>query len=192
MNTKDSGFKIQNSKSRKAVFLDRDGTICEDADYLSRPADLQVFPFAAEAVKLLNDNDFLVVLITNQSGIARGFFDENALCEIHEKLCADLAKDGAKLDAIYFCPHKPENNCGCRKPRIGMIEQAAADFSIDTANSWMIGDKAIDVETGFNAEAKTALVLTGYGQTEIEKLNVKPDLIVDNLLHAAKKVIAAK
>ncbi len=120
---------------KSAVFLDRDGTICEDVNYLSRPDELKIFPFAAEAVRLLNENDFLVILITNQSGIARGFFDENALRDIHEKLVFELAEQNAKLDAIYFCPHNPVDNCTCRKPKPGMIEQAARDFSIDFSNS---------------------------------------------------------
>lgn len=172
---------------KKAIFLDRDGTICEEANYLSRAEDLRLFPFAANAVKLLNDNGFLVILITNQSGIARGFFDENALREIHEKLESELEKSGAKLDAVYFCPHKPADNCACRKPKTKMIEQAARDFSIDTENSWMIGDKAIDIETGRAANTKTALVLTGYGREE--NPNCKPDLIAENLLEAVKRII---
>jgi len=172
-----------------AVFIDRDGTICEDVDYLSRPDELKIFPFAAEAVRLLNENNFLVILITNQSGIARGYFDENALHEIHEKLISELAEQNAKLDAVYFCPHNSDDNCACRKPKTGMIEQAARDFSIDLENSWMIGDKAIDVETGFNAKTKTVLVLTGYGHKDLEKLKTKPDIIAENLLQAVLKII---
>lgn len=176
---------------KSAVFLDRDGTICEDVNYLSRPEQLKLFPFASEAIKLLNDNDFLVILITNQSGIARGFFDENALREIHEKLVSDLAEHGAKLDAIYFCPHNSADNCSCRKPKTGMIERAIKDFSIDLQNSWMIGDKAIDVETGFRAGTKTALVLTGYGREEIKKLEKECDLTAEDLLQAVQKILAA-
>lgn len=180
---------IRKSKSR-AVFLDRDGTICEDVNYLARAADLKLFPFAAEAVKLLNDNGFLVILITNQSGIGRGFFDENTLREIHRKLVADLADYNAKLDRIYYCPHVSGDDCRCRKPKIGMIEQAAEDFAIDLEASWTIGDKAIDVEAGFNAKTKTALVLTGYGRNEIKKLEAEPDLEAENLLTAVKRIIA--
>ncbi|MDQ3088990.1 MAG: D-glycero-beta-D-manno-heptose 1,7-bisphosphate 7-phosphatase [Acidobacteriota bacterium] len=180
---------MKKDKRQKAVFLDRDGTICEEANYLSRPEDLRLFPFSAEAVKLLNDSGFLVILITNQSGIARSFFDENALHEIHAKLQDELAESNAKLDAIYFCPHSSNDNCACRKPKTGMIEQSAKDFLLDLENSWIVGDKAIDVETGFNAQLKTALVLTGYGQTEVEKLKKKPSLISENLLQAVKIII---
>ncbi len=139
MHTDNSRFKIQDSTLKKAVFLDRDGTICEDVNYLSRFDELKIFPFAAEAVRLLNDNNFLVIVITNQSGIARGFFDENTLLEIHEKLISELAEQSAKLDAIYFCPHNSDDNCACRKPKTGMLEQATKDFSIDLGNSWIIG-----------------------------------------------------
>lgn len=176
-------------KAKKAIFLDRDGTICEDVNYLSSPDELKIFPFAAEAVRLLNENNFLVILITNQSGIARGFFDENTLQEIHGKLISELAGQNAKLDAIYFCPHNSDDNCACRKPKKGMIEQAAKDFSIDLGTSWMIGDKAIDVETGFNAKTKTALVLTGYGRKDFEEIKKKPNIAAENLLDAAKKII---
>lgn len=181
--------KQKSTKTRTAVFLDRDGTLIEEADYLARAEDMKLFPFAAEAVRLLNENDFLVVLITNQSGVARGFFDENAVRAIHEKLIYDLAAQGAKLDAIYFCPHAPEDECECRKPKTQMIERANEDFAIDLQRSWTIGDKAIDVETGFNAKTKTALILTGYGIEERKKLNVEPDLIAANLLEAVEKII---
>lgn len=177
------------STKQKVVFLDRDGTLCEEVNYLSRPEDLRLFPFSAEAVKLLNENGFIVILITNQSGIARGFFDEKVLHEIHAKLKKELAESNAKLDAIYFCPHNFTDGCDCRKPKTGMIKRAKQDFALDLENSWIIGDKAIDVETGFNAQIKTALVLTGYGQTEVEKLEKKPDLIAENLLQIVKKFL---
>jgi D-glycero-D-manno-heptose 1,7-bisphosphate phosphatase len=189
MNTDKSKYKIQDSGLKKAVFLDRDGTICKDVNYLSRPEQLMIFPFAVEAVRLLNDNSFLAILVTNQSGIARGFFDEKALLEIHEKLVSELAEQNAKLDAIYFCPHNSGDNCSCRKPNTGMLEQATKDFSIDLENSWMIGDKAIDVETGFNAGTKTALVLTGYGRKEFETLKRNPDIVAENLFEAIERII---
>lgn len=186
MSADNSQTKI--TKMKKAVFLDRDGTLIEEAAYLARAEDLKLFPFSAEAVRFLNENDFLVVLITNQSGIARGFFDENDLSAIHARLISDLQKEGAALDAIYFCPHAPGDDCACRKPKTEMIKLAARDFAIDLKNSWTIGDKAIDVELGFNAETKSALVLTGYGSREKEKLSEKPDLIAENLLEAVKVI----
>lgn len=173
---------------KPAIFVDRDGTICREVNYLSRPEDLEVFSFSAKAIKLLN-KDFLVILITNQSGITRGFIDESAFHKINEKLALELKKGGAKLDMIYYCPHVSEDNCHCRKPKIGMLDQAVKDFQIDLNKSWVIGDKASDVETGINAGTKTALVLTGYGQKELAKLKRKTDLVEANLLDSAKKII---
>jgi D-glycero-D-manno-heptose 1,7-bisphosphate phosphatase len=170
---------------KPAVFLDRDGTVCEESNYLSNPENLRVFPFASEAIRILHENGFLAILTTNQSGIGRKFFDEKTLEKIHEKLQNELKE---KLDAIYFCPHVSEDDCNCRKPKTRMIEQATVDFDIDLNESWMIGDKAVDVEAGFNAGTKTVLVLTGYGQSEIEKLERKPDLIAENLLEAARLI----
>jgi histidinol-phosphate phosphatase family protein len=149
---------------------------------------LRVFPFAAKAIKSLQNKGFLIILITNQSGIGRGFFDENALSEIHDKLIFELSRQGAKLDAIYFCPHISADECVCRKPKAGMILEAARNFQIDLQNSWMIGDKAVDVETGINAGTKTALVLTGYGQNEVEKVSEKADLIGKDLSEIAEKI----
>lgn len=174
---------------KRAVFLDRDGTVCEEVNYLSRAEDLRIFPFAAEAIKLLKDNEFLVILITNQSGIARKFFNEEDLHKIHQKLKEELTKSNAELDAIYFCPHVSTDNCFCRKPKTGLIKQALRDFDIDVKNSWMIGDKAIDIETGLRAKIKTALVLTGYGREEFEKLEQKPDLVAKILYDAANLII---
>lgn len=174
---------------KKAVFVDRDGTLIEEANYLSQTADLHIFPFTAEAIKLLKENGFLIIVVTNQSGIGRKIFDETAMRRIHEKIQDDLS---GKIDGFYFCPHLPDKKCFCRKPNPGMVKAACGDFSIDLKNSWMIGDKAVDVETGFRAGMKTALVLTGYGRTEIEILNKNPDLIAENLLEAVKKIIKSK
>lgn len=181
--------ETEKENMKKAVFLDRDGTICEDVSYLSRVEDLRLFPFAAEAIRILSNNDFLICLITNQSGIGRGMLDENDLREIHVQLVKELRESNAYLDAIYFCPHKPEDECQCRKPQIGMIERAANDFQVDLKSSWMVGDKAIDVEAGFDAKTKTALVLSGYGSKEVATMKVKPNLIGENLLEAVKMIM---
>jgi len=123
--------------------------------------------------------------VTNQSGIGRKIFDEPAMHAIHEKI--QEAVDN-KIDAFYYCPHLPTEGCRCRKPNLGMIEKACADFAIDLENSWMIGDKVLDIETGFNAGIKTALVLTGYGEKTAADSDKKPDLIAENLLEAVKEI----
>ena len=180
--------KIQNPKS-PAVFIDRDGTLIEEVNYLSRVEDLRFFDYTDEAIRLLKDNGFLVIVVTNQSGIGRGFYTKAAMHEIHHQIQNNLTE---KLDAFYFCPHLPDAQCACRKPNLGMIEAARKNHAIDLENSWIIGDKAIDVETGFNAGIKTALVLTGYGRGDVEKLLRKPDIVAANLLEAVEEILNGK
>ncbi|MDQ3711647.1 MAG: HAD family hydrolase [Acidobacteriota bacterium] len=170
---------------QKAIFLDRDGTLIEEVNFLSRLEDLRFFDYTNEAIRLLKQSGFLIIVVTNQSGIGREIFAVSAMHAIHAQIQTILTE---KLDAFYFCPHLPTDNCTCRKPNIGMIETACAGFPIDLENSWMVGDKAIDVETGFNAGIKTALVLTGYGKKTVETLERKPDLIAENLLEAVKSI----
>ncbi len=133
---------------KKAVFIDRDDTIAKDGPYCSRPEDLHLFPGVGRSIKRLNDAGYLVVLVTNQSGIGRGFFDEAMLTRIHEKMRGDLEADGARLDAIYYCPHHPDAKCSCRKPATGMIERAVRDLSIDLRSSYVVGDGDHDVAMG--------------------------------------------
>ena len=174
------------TQKQKTVFVDRDGTLIEEVNFLSRTEDLRFFPFTIEAVELLKKAGFLVIVVTNQSGIARKIFDVSAMYTIHERIQTDLP---VKLDAFYFCPHLPTGGCRCRKPKTGMIEDACRDFPIDLENSWMIGDKALDVELGFNARIKSALVLTGYGRNDLKKLSRQPDLVAENLIEAVKSII---
>ncbi len=171
-------------KKQKAAFIDRDGTLIEEVNFLSKLEDLQIFSYTAEAIRLLKNAGFLIVVVTNQSGVARKIFEESAMHAIHEKIQVDLT-----LDAFYFCPHLPTDGCRCRKPNTGMIEAAQKDFAIDLENSWMIGDKAIDVETGFNAGIKTALVLTGYGRKAQAELPRKPDVTAENLLEVTLRIV---
>jgi D-glycero-D-manno-heptose 1,7-bisphosphate phosphatase len=180
---------MTNEKGQKAVFIDRDGTLIEEVNFLHKVDDLQFFPWTVEAINILKENGFLMIVITNQSGIGRKIFEESAMHEIHEKIQEELTE---KLDEFYFCPHLPDEGCLCRKPNLGMIETARSHFEIGLENSWMIGDKAIDIETGFNAGIKTALVLTGYGQRALETLERKPDLVSENLLEAVKEIVETR
>jgi D-sedoheptulose 7-phosphate isomerase len=136
---------------RKAVFIDRDDTIAKDVPYCSRPQDLHLLPGVGASIRKLNDAGYLVVLVTNQSGIARGYFDEAMLAAIHEELRNLLAVDDARLDGIYYCPHHPDAKCSCRKPATGMIEQAVKDLNIDLRSSFVIGDGNGDIEMGERA-----------------------------------------
>lgn len=133
---------------RRAIFLDRDGTLIEDAKYLSKVEQVKLLPGAAAAVKAWNEAGWLVILITNQSGVARGFFPESRVGEVNAHLLNLLEAEGAKLDAIYYCPHGPDDGCECRKPKPGMILQAAREHDVELSGSVMIGDKADDVLAG--------------------------------------------
>ena len=189
-------------KSR-AVFIDRDGTISKEVGYVNHISRYEVFDYSAEAIKLLNESEFLAILTTNQAGVARGYFVESLISEVHAKLQEELGKGGAKLDAIYYCPHHPSvgeppyrRDCDCRKPKPGMILQAVADFGIDLNQSWMIGDRYSDVVFGNRLATKTAFILSGYGRGEWEfqraSWTIEPDIIAENLLEAVKLIVKSK
>ena len=177
---------MNDNKKQKAVFIDRDGTLIEEVNFLHRVEDLQYFSFMDEAVSALKQNGFKVVVVTNQSGIGRGIYSEAEMNSVHAQIQNDLTE---KLDAIYFCPHLPDENCACRKPNLGMIEAATKDLPIDLANSWMIGDKKLDVELGLNAGIKPILVLTGYGKKHLPELKRPPFAVAENLLEAVKIIL---
>jgi len=156
---------------KRAVFVDRDGTINEESGYLFRKEDCCFIPGAVEAIAQLNKAGFLVVVITNQSGIARGYYSATDLDQLHLYMSGKIAAAGGRIDGWYFCPHHPdyltdESQCDCRKPLPGMIQSAALDLGIDLASSWMVGDKIADVNAGTAAGCQTILVKTGYGATE--------------------------
>ncbi len=173
---------------RPAVFIDRDGTLIEEVNFLSRVEELRIFPFTPPAIKLLKDNGYLIIVLTNQSGIARGKYTEADMHAIHDQIQIEL---GGAIDAFYFCPHLPSAECECRKPGLGMINAAIADFEIDMSASWMVGDKKIDVETGENANIQSALVLTGYGLKHQPTLNHLPTVISETLADAAHRILAS-
>jgi D-glycero-D-manno-heptose 1,7-bisphosphate phosphatase len=189
------------ASKRRAVFIDRDGTISEEVGYVNHPSRYRVFPYAAEAIKQLNEAGWLAVLVTNQAGVARGYFTEDVIGAVHDLLARELEGGGARLDAIYYCPHHPSVgeppyrfDCDCRKPRPGLIRRAAADLDIDLAASWMVGDRYSDTELARNAGTRAALVLSGYGRGEWEyqrgAWRHEPDLVAENLLEAVRKIIA--
>ena len=171
---------------RPAAFIDRDGTLVEEVNFLSKLEDLQIFPFSAEAISLLREKGYRIVVVTNQSGIGRNIYGESEMRAIHEAIQDRL---GGAVDAFYFCPHLPDAGCRCRKPSLGMIEDAVSDMNIDLKTSWMIGDKKLDVETGRNAGMSSALVLTGYGTKHLSSLEFQPEIVADDLLDAVKRII---
>jgi histidinol-phosphate phosphatase family protein len=176
----------------KAVFLDRDGTINREVDVLRRLKQLRILPGVSRAIAALNRLGFLVVVVTNQPVIARGWITKNELDEIHAILIRRLKKGGAKIDAVYYCPHHPQANleryrmrCRCRKPNIGMVMKAVKKFKIDVKKSFMVGDSTRDILTGKRAGLKTILVMTGYAGKD-GKYAVKADFVAKNLLGAVK------
>ena len=169
----------------RLVLIDRDGTINIERNYLSAPDQIELFPQAADAVKLLRKLGLIVVIVTNQSAIGRGYFDLGRLAEIHARLGEVLRESGAQVDAIYFCPHTPEDACGCRKPQTEMAQRAASEFTADLSKSFVIGDNGCDIELGQNIGATTILVRTGYGKATWQKIETKPDYTVENLYAAA-------
>jgi D-glycero-D-manno-heptose 1,7-bisphosphate phosphatase len=177
------------SNKEKAIFLDRDGTIIKEVNFLSIVEETELFSYTIEALSLLSTAGFRLFVTTNQSGISRGYFGASAVNAIHSKIQSELAQANIKIDGFFFCPHFPDDGCRCRKPNIGMIEQAANKFELDLDSSWMIGDKELDIGMGFNANTQTALVLTGYGAEHKLTLSRKPDLISENLLEAAKSIV---
>lgn len=169
----------------RLVLIDRDGTINVERHYLSDPAQIELFPQSAEAVKLLKGLGLNVAVVTNQSAVGRGYFDTARLAEIHARLCEVLAESEAEVDAVYFCPHAPDEACACRKPLTKMAENAAADFSADLAESFVIGDNVCDIELGKNIGATTFLVRTGHGARTENERRTQADYTVDNLYEAA-------
>lgn len=177
--------------TNKAIFLDRDGVINEEVNHLSNPDNFQFIEGSIEALKILKDLGYLLIVITNQAGIAKGYFSEAILDEIHKKMKRILYENHVTLDAIFFCPHHPDftGPCNCRKPNPGMILKARDKYNINLRESFMVGDTLNDIETGLRAECQTVLVLTGYGKEERDKIDkVLPDFIFDNLIEFAKNL----
>ena len=157
------------------LFLDRDGTINVERGYLSNPDEVELLPGAAQAIRAANEFGLPVIVITNQAGVARGYHTEADVNSVNARLKELLKAEGAKIDALYYCPHHPEVGnppyrkvCTCRKPKIGMLKMAEQSLGINLATSFVVGDKCSDIATGKNAGCGTVLVLTGYGRTEIE------------------------
>jgi D-glycero-D-manno-heptose 1,7-bisphosphate phosphatase len=188
------------SNKNIAVFIDRDGTINEEVGYLNHIDNLKLIRNSSDAIHLLNKHGVKSVVITNQAGVAKGYFPEELVNAIHERLEDLLSESHAYLDGIYYCPHHPEagderyrKNCNCRKPNPGMIELAADELNIDIKKSYMVGDKVSDIFLAHNVGAKGVLVLTGYGKREFENwrdnFEKRPDYVADDLYDAVKWIL---
>jgi D-glycero-D-manno-heptose 1,7-bisphosphate phosphatase len=189
--------------SRPAVFIDRDGTLTEEVGYVNHPSRLRLLPRSAEAVRRLNAAGVAAVVVTNQAGIARGYFSEKLLDEVHDVLRAQLAAAGARLDGLYACVHHPSEGeppyrarCDCRKPQPGLLVRAAAELGLDLTRSTMVGDKASDLVPARTVGAGAVLVLTGYGRGEWEyrreRFEADPDHVAGDLLDAVEWTLARR
>lgn len=186
--------------AHRAVFLDRDGTINEEVGYVNHLDRFRLLPGAARGIRLLNEHGFKTVVVTNQSGVARGYFPESLVQEVHQKMVDLLKGEGAYLDGIYYCPHHPHEGeppyrqrCRCRKPATGLIEEAVRKLGIDLRGSYVVGDRGMDLEFAQAAGLEGVLVLTGYGKGEWEYLRdrwkVKPAHVAVDLYDAARWII---
>ena len=180
----------------RVIFLDRDGTINKEVNYLHRPEDFEFIPGAVEGIKLLNDHGYKVVVVTNQAGVARGYYPEEAVQSLHEYINRVLSDFGAHVDAFYYCPHHPvhgigkyKTECQCRKPEIHMLEEAGKRFSIDKSKSYMIGDNAGDILAGKKYGVTTILVGTGYGKGIRQKMHGTYDYYCEDLRQAVKFIV---
>ena len=173
--------------------MDRDGTVSEEIGYMYHTHLYKPFPWTGPAIRKINDSGMKAVLITNQSGVERGYFDESLVHEVHEILQAELARYSGHLDGIYFCPHHPETGCDCRKPRPGMLLRAQQEMGIDLSQSFMVGDRYLDVDVAYAAGARSVLVMTGNGRAEHEKykaLRQQPHFVAENLLVAVESIVS--
>jgi D-glycero-D-manno-heptose 1,7-bisphosphate phosphatase len=188
------------TKLRPAVFLDRDGTVNEQMGYINHISRFHLLPDAARAIKLLNDSAVPVIVVSNQSGLARGYFPEELLDEVHAKMDALLAQEGAKIDGLYFCPHHPEAKekkyrqaCNCRKPKTGMLLQAAEELNLDLARSFLVGDRWSDIKCAHQAGCTPVLVLTGYGKGDYRYIGpdqeIQPAYVAENLLESVEWIL---
>jgi D-glycero-D-manno-heptose 1,7-bisphosphate phosphatase len=190
-------------KKNTAVFLDRDGTINEEVGYLDNLDKIQIIPGAREAIQLINLSGMKAIVITNQAGVARGFFTEEFVQAANKLIQSELKKKGAYIDGFYYCPHHPTEgkgiylqSCNCRKPAPGMLLTAASEFNINLAESYLIGDTFGDIQTAKSAGLKAVLVKTGYGNELLQRGDsketmpeIKPDYIAEDILHAVQWIL---
>jgi D-glycero-D-manno-heptose 1,7-bisphosphate phosphatase len=185
--------KSNSSLKKRAVFLDRDGTIAEEVGYANHLSRFAVYPFAARAIRKLNAAGVPVVVVTNQSGVARGFFPESLVEQMHDKMSAELAAGGAHVDAIYYCPHIRDDACSCRKPLPGMLEKAAREHDLNVRGSFIVSDRYNDIRMGQDNGCRSILVLTGYGRGEYEWNRAswprQPDYVAENLAEAVDIIL---
>jgi D-glycero-D-manno-heptose 1,7-bisphosphate phosphatase len=186
---------------RPAIFLDRDGTLTYEVGYVNHLSRFRLLPYAVDAVRAVNRSGRLAVVVTNQAGVARGYFPESLIEEVHAHMRSAMEAGGARLDGVYTCVHHPtaghapyRRDCECRKPRPGLLRQAQSELGADLARSWVIGDRRGDLELAWAAGARAALVKTGYGRGELAWHAASwpraPDLVAEHVLEAVERIVA--
>jgi|SRR5437868_5263194 len=184
---------LANNSDRPAVFLDRDGTVTEEVGYLNHLSRFRLLDGVAEAIRRLNQASLPAVVVTNQSGVSRGYFPEQLVRDVHERMIAELNQAGAHLDGVYYCPHVSADECECRKPKTGMLEQAARELHLNLKNSFVVGDRHSDVELAHCAGARSVLVRTGFGEGELawraKNWPRQPEFIADDLPEAVEWIL---
>ncbi len=189
--------------SRPAIFMDRDGTLSHEIGYVNHASRFKLFPWAVDAVRLVNRGGWAAVLVTNQAGVARGYFPETVIHEVHEHVQAALRAGDARLDGLYVCMHHPSageppyrQDCDCRKPRPGMLLQAQRELDLDLSRSWVVGDRHGDLQVAWNVGARGALVKSGYGLGEwvhhAPRWPRQPDLVAEHVLEAVERILFAE
>lgn len=185
---------------RPAIFMDRDGTLSHEVGYVNHPDRFRLYPWAASAVRAINEAGWLAVVVTNQAGVARGYFPETVFAEVQQRLRDEVERGGARFDAVYACLHHPSvgeapyrADCDCRKPRPGLLRRAESELGADLASSWVVGDRHSDLQLAWNVGARGALVRSGYGKGELEFLapgwSRQADLVAENLLEAVERIL---
>ena len=181
--------------------MDRDGTLSHEVGYVNHLSRFKLFSWSVDAVRLLNRNDFLAVVVTNQAGVARGYFPESVIHDVHASMNHSMQAGGARLDAVYFCPHHPSVgeppyrlDCDCRKPKPGLLKRAEVELGADLSRSWVVGDRLGDLKLAWAVGARGALVKSGYGLGEWEQhapaLGRAPDLVAEHLLEAVERILS--
>jgi len=188
---------------RPAIFMDRDGTLSHEVGYVNHPSRFRLYPWTAAAVRSINRAGWLAVVVTNQAGIARGYFPPSVLEEVQQALVDQVAAGGGRFDGVYACVHHPSvgkapyrADCDCRKPRPGLLRRAEEELGVDLSRSWVIGDRHSDLVLAWNVGARGALVKTGYGLGELQHLapgwSRPPDLVAENLLEAVESILSGE
>jgi D-glycero-D-manno-heptose 1,7-bisphosphate phosphatase len=178
---------------RRAVFLDRDGTLADEVGYLNHVDRFRMFPFTGLAIRRLNEAGMAVIVVTNQSGVALGYFPESLVQEVNGRMIQELRAEGARVEGVYYCPHNSAQGCDCRKPKTGMIERAAREHGLDILLSYVVGDRYSDMELAFLAGCKAVFVRSGYGLGEetwhAMEWPQRPDAVLDDLVQAVDWIL---